>query len=348
MKVEAIACLLDGKVSGDAEKEIAGIAGLDTAGPSDLTFADGARALERAAASGAGCVLIPASGSLPGKTAIAVKHPKLALIRAAEALLKKPCVEAGVHATAIVAKTAELAPNVAVGPHAVIEDGVKIMAGTVVGAGVFLGRGVEIGADCVLHPRVSIYSGVRIGARAVVHSGAVIGADGFGYVFAEGRHHKFPQLGRVIIEDDVEIGANATIDRGALGDTIIGAGTKIDNLVQIAHNVRIGRHAVIAAQTGISGSAVIGDYVVMGGQVGVGDRVKIEAQSVVGAQAGIPSGKIIRRGSAIWGTPARPMTEFKKTHAAIKSLPHLARKLKELQAKAAKLLIAVPLCAMVF
>ncbi len=343
MKVEALARLLDGTLYGDGEKEIAGIAGLESAGPGDLTFADGERALGRAAVSGAGCVLIPASAALPEKTAIAVKHPKLALIRAAEALLPKARVEAGVHATAIVAETARLASDVAVGAHAVIEDGVKIGKGSVVGAGVFLGRGVEVGPDCVLHPHVAIYRGARIGARVVVHSGAVLGADGFGYVFAEGRHHKFPQLGRVVVEDDVEIGANATIDRGALGDTIVGAGSKIDNLVQIAHNVRIGRHAVIAAQTGISGSAVVGDYVVMGGQVGVGDRVKIEAQAVVGAQAGIPSGKIIRRGSAIWGTPARPMAEFKKTYAAIKSLPYLARKLKELQLKAGKLLIALAL-----
>jgi UDP-3-O-[3-hydroxymyristoyl] glucosamine N-acyltransferase len=333
MKVEAIARLLDGKLFGDGEKEISGVAGLENAGPDDLTFADGERALGRAAASHAGCILIAAAAALPGKTAIAVKHPKLALIRAAEALLPKARTEAGVHPTAVIAKTAQLAEDVAVGPHAVIEDGVKVTAGTVLGAGVFLGRGVEVGAGCVLHPRVSIYPGVRLGARVVVHSGAVIGADGFGYVFAEGRHNKFPQLGRVIVEDDVEIGANATIDRGALGDTIVGAGTKIDNLVQIAHNVRIGRHAVIAAQTGISGSAVVGDYVVMGGQVGVGDGVKIETQTVVGAQAGIPSGKIIRRGSAVWGTPARPMAEFKKTHAAIKSLPSLARKVKELQAK---------------
>jgi UDP-3-O-[3-hydroxymyristoyl] glucosamine N-acyltransferase len=333
MKVEAIARLLNGILSGDGEQDIAGIAGLESAGPDDLTFADGERALGRAAASYAGCILIPASAALPGKTSIAVKHPKLALIRAAEALLAKPRIEAGVHPTAVIAKTAQLAPDVAVGPHAVIEDGVTIMARTFVGAGVFLGRGVEIGADCVLHPRVSMYPGVRVGARVVIHSGAVIGADGFGYVFADGRHNKFPQLGCVFIEDDVEIGANATIDRGSLGDTVVGAGTKIDNLVQIAHNVRIGRHTVIAAQTGISGSAAIGDYVVMGGQVGVGDGVKIETQSVVGAQAGIPSGKIIRRGSAVWGTPARPMAEFKKTHAAIKSLPHLARKLKELQTK---------------
>ncbi len=333
MKVAAIALLLDGKLAGDGEKEIAGIAGVESAGPADLTFADGERALNRASASAAGCILIPASAALPGKTAIAVKHPKLALIRAAEALLAKPRVEAGRHTSALIAETAQLASDVAVGPNAVIEERVKVGERTVMGAGVVVGRDVEIGADCILHPRVTIYPRVRIGARVIVHSGTVIGADGFGYVFADGRHHKFPQLGRVIIEDDVEIGANATIDRGSLGDTIIGAGTKIDNLVQIAHNVHIGRHAVIAAQTGISGSTVIGDYVVLGGQVGVGDRVRIETQSVVGAQAGIPSGKIIRRGSAVWGTPARPMAEFKKTHAAIKSLPRLAQKLKELQAK---------------
>ncbi|HEX9445490.1 MAG TPA: UDP-3-O-(3-hydroxymyristoyl)glucosamine N-acyltransferase [Candidatus Binatia bacterium] len=332
MKVEAIARLLDGKLSGDGDREIRGIAGLESAGAGDLTFAEGERALKRAADCSAGCILIPTSAELPGQTTIAVKHPKLALIRAAEVLLAKPAIEPGVHPTAVVSPSARLAPGVSVGAHAVIEDEVSVGDGTAVGAGVFLGRGVEIGANSILHPRVSIYPGARIGSRVAIHSGAVIGADGFGYVFADGRHHKFPQLGRVILEDDVEIGANATIDRGSLGDTIIGQGTKIDNLVQIAHNVRVGRHSVIAAQTGISGSVVIGDYVVLGGQVGVGDRVKIEDQAVIGAQAGIPTGKIVRRGSAMWGTPARPMAEFKKTHAAIKNLPHLARKVKELSA----------------
>jgi UDP-3-O-[3-hydroxymyristoyl] glucosamine N-acyltransferase len=164
----------------------------------------------------------------------------------------------------------------------------------------------------------------------VIHSGAVIGSDGFGYVSADGRHHKFPQLGQVIIEDDVEIGSNTAIDRGSLGNTVIGQGTKIDNLVQIAHNVRIGRHCVIAAQSGISGSVEIGDYVVMGGQVGVGDRARIEDQAVIGAQAGVPTGKVIRRGSAVWGTPARPMPEFKKTYAQLTNLPNLAKKVNEL------------------
>ncbi len=330
MKVEEIARLLNGKVEGDEEKEIRGVAALETAAGGDIGFAEGERALARAAQTSAGCVLVPAGTSLPGHTTIAVKHPKLALIRAAEALLPKTRIDPGVHPTAIVSTSALLAPDVAVGAHAVVEDDVKVGDGTVIGAGVSLGRGVEIGGDCILHPRVTIYSGARIGNRVVIHSGAVIGSDGFGYVFADGRHHKFPQIGRVIIEDDVEIGSNATIDRGSLGNTTIGQGTKIDNLVQIAHNVHIGRHCVIAAQTGISGSVEIGDYVVFGGQVGVGDRVRIEDQSVIGAQAGIPTGKIVRRGSAMWGTPARPMAQFKKTYAALANLPNLAKKVRAL------------------
>jgi UDP-3-O-[3-hydroxymyristoyl] glucosamine N-acyltransferase len=330
MKVEKIARLLGGSLQGDGSREIAGIAALETAGASDLTFAEGERALTRAARLSAGCILVPAKNSLVGQTTIAVKNPKLALIQAAEALLPKERIDPGIHMTAVVSPRALLAAGVSVGAHAVIGDDVSVGDETFIGAGVVLGRGVEIGSRSVLHPRVSVYPGARIGDRVVIHSGAVIGSDGFGYVFADGRHHKFPQLGQVMIEDDVEIGSNTTIDRGSLGNTVIGQGTKIDNLVQIAHNVRIGRHCVIAAQTGISGSVEIGDYVVMGGQVGVGDKVRIEDQAVIGAQAGIPSGKIVRRGSAMWGTPARPMAEFKKTYAQLANLPNLARKVKEL------------------
>jgi UDP-3-O-[3-hydroxymyristoyl] glucosamine N-acyltransferase len=335
MKVEEIARLLDGTLKGDRKREISGIAALESAGPQEVTFAEGARALARAAQTSAGCVLVPAGTSLPGHTTIAVKHPKLALIRAAEALLPKMRIDPGVHVSAVVSPSARLAPDIAVGAHVVVEDDVKVGDGTMIGAGVSLGRGVEIGSNCILHPGVHIYAGVKIGDRVVIHSGAVIGSDGFGYVFAEGRHHKFPQVGRVMIEDDVEIGSNATIDRGSLGNTTIGHGTKIDNLVQIAHNVHIGRHCVIAAQTGISGSVEIGDYVVLGGQVGVGDRVRIETQSVIGAQAGIPTGKIVRRGSAMWGTPARPMAEFKKTYGELTNLPNLAKKVRELDRRTA-------------
>ncbi|HEY2990865.1 MAG TPA: UDP-3-O-(3-hydroxymyristoyl)glucosamine N-acyltransferase [Candidatus Binatia bacterium] len=330
MKVEEIARLLGGSVQGDGSREITGIAALETAGAADLTFADGERAFKRAAQSSAGCILVSVGSALPGQTTIAVKNPKLALIQAAEALLLQKRTEPGIHPTAVVSPSARLAAGVSVGAHSVIGDDATVGEGTSLGAGVVLGCGVQIGLRSVLHPKVSVYPDARIGNRVVIHSGAIIGSDGFGYVFADGRHHKFPQLGQVIIEDDVEIGSNTTIDRGSLGNTIIGQGTKIDNLVQIAHNVRIGRHCVIAAQTGISGSVEVGEYVVMGGQVGVGDKVRIEDQAVIGAQAGIPSGKIVRRGSAMWGTPARPMAEFKKTYAELTNLPNLAKKVKEL------------------
>ena len=195
-----------------------------------------------------------------------------------------------------------------------------------------MGEGVTLGAQCVLHPRVSIYPGIQVGHRVILHAGVVLGSDGFGYLFAEGRHHKFPQLGGLIVEDDVEIGSNTTVDRGSLGTTQIGEGTKIDNLVQVAHNVRIGRHSVIAAQTGISGSTEIGDYVVMGGQVGIGDHARIEDGAVIGGGTGILPGKVIRKGSVMWGTPARPLSEFKRMYANLSRLPTLVQKVKELSA----------------
>lgn len=336
MKVKELARLLGGQLDGDENIEIRGVAGLESAGPSDLTFAEGERAVQSAANSRAGCLLVPAGTTLPDHTVIAVAHPKLALIRAARSLIVPRPHAQGVHTTAVVDPNATLAAGVSVGGHAVIEANVKIGERTFIGSGVSLSADTEIGADCVLYPGVAIYGGARIGDRVVIHSGVIIGSDGFGYVFGEGRHHKFPQLGKVIIEDDVEIGANTTIDRGSLGDTAIGQGTKIDNLVQIAHNVRIGRHCVIAAQTGISGSVEIGNYVVIGGQVGIGDKVRIEDQVVIGAQAGIPTGKTVRKGSRMWGTPARPMAEFKKTYGQLKKLPHLVKKVNELSRRGEK------------
>jgi UDP-3-O-[3-hydroxymyristoyl] glucosamine N-acyltransferase len=330
MKVSEIARLLDTEVQGDASREIRGLASLESAGPYDLTFAEGEREMARAAQSRAGCILVPPGVRLEGQTTLAVGNPKLAFIRAAGALCPAPPAIPGIHPAAVIASDARLAPDASVGPHVVVESDVTVGPGTSLGAGVFLGRGVRVGAGCTLHPRVTVYPGAKIGDRVVLHAGVVIGGDGFGYVFAEGRHHKFPQLGQVVIEDDVEIGCNTTVDRGALETTVIGAGTKIDNLVQVAHNVRIGRHCVIAAQSGISGSSEIGEYVVLGGQVGVADHVRLEDQVVAGAQAGIPTGKIIRKGTTVWGTPARPLTEFKKMYAHMSNLPALARKVKEL------------------
>jgi UDP-3-O-[3-hydroxymyristoyl] glucosamine N-acyltransferase len=330
MKVSEIAELLRGIPAGDAERDILGIAALETAGPAELAYVESPRALGLATASRAGCLLVPEGASLPGQTTIAVRNPKLALIRAAEALHPAFPLPPGVHPSAVVAPDAQLAPDCSVGAHVVIESGVTVGAGTRLSPGVFLGAGVRVGAHCVLHPRVTVYPGAQIGDRVILHSGVVIGSDGFGYVFAEGRQVKFPQLGTIVIEDDVEIGSNSTLDRGSLGSTVIGQGTKIDNLVQIAHNVKIGRHCIIVSQTGISGSSEVGDYVVMAGQVGVGDHAHIEDRVVVGGQAGVLPGKIVRSGSIVWGTPCRPMSEFKKTIARLARLDALAAKVKEL------------------
>ncbi len=321
---------MGGTLEGDGAAEVRGVAALENAGPAHLTYAEGERQLARAAASRAGCILVPEGVRLAGHTTVAVKHPKLAFARAAEALVPAARPAAGIHPTALVSPEARLGEGVSVGPYVVVEAGAKVGPRTMLGAGVVVGREADIGEECVLHARVVLYPGARLGRRVVVHAGAVIGSDGFGYVFAEGKHHKFPQLGGVVIEDDVEIGSNTTVDRGALGTTVIGAGTKIDNLVQVAHNVRVGRHCVIAAQTGISGSVEIGDYVVLAGQVGVADHVKIEERAVVGAQAGIPTGKTIRKGTTVWGTPARPLAEFKKMYAHLSHLPELALYLREM------------------
>jgi UDP-3-O-[3-hydroxymyristoyl] glucosamine N-acyltransferase len=336
MKAKEIAHLLGGKLRGEGDREIRGVAALESAGPDELTFAAGERALALARSSQAGCVLVAEGVSVEGLTTIAVAHPKFAFVRAAE-LLRPPVVPvAGIHPTAVIASNAQLAPDVSVGPHVVIEEGVSVGRGTCLGAGVFLGEGAQVGAECVLHPRVTLYPGARIGNRVILHAGVVVGSDGFGYVFAEGRQHKFPQLGQVIVEDDVEIGANTTLDRGSLGVTVVGQGTKIDNLVQIAHNVKIGRHCVIAAQTGISGSVEIGDYVVMGGQVGIGDHARVEDGAVLGGGAGILPGKIVRKGETVWGSPARPLAEFKRMYAHLSHLPSLAQKVKALSERVLK------------
>lgn len=331
MKVSEIAKFLQGVASGDAGCEITGVAALETAGPTELAYVENPRGLTRAESSKAGCLLVPENASLQGRTLIAVRNPKLALVRAAEALIPNPILPPGIHPTAVVATDAVLAADCSLGPHVVIESRVRVGVGTQLGAGVYLGAGVHVGANCVLHPRVTVYPGAQIGDRVILHSGVVVGSDGFGYVLDEGRHRKFPQLGKIVIEDDVEIGANTTLDRGSLGVTVIGQGTKIDNLVQIAHNVKIGRHCIIVSQTGISGSSEVGDYVVMAGQVGVGDHAHIEDRVVVGGQAGVLPGKIVRAGSIVWGTPCRPMSEFKKTIARLARLDDLAEKVKALE-----------------
>jgi UDP-3-O-[3-hydroxymyristoyl] glucosamine N-acyltransferase len=338
MNADAIAQMVGGKLQGDGSHELRGVAQLEDAASDQLTFADGDRDIDRASASRSGCILVPEGHSLHGRTTIAVINPKLAFIRAAQLLHPLPAPAPGIHPTAVVSPDAFVSEGVSIGPHVVIERDVRIGSGTSLAAGVFVGAGTEIGSGCMLYPGVTVYSGARLGNRVVLHSGVVIGGDGFGYVFADGQHHKFPQIGHVVIRDDVEIGCNTTIDRGSLGTTVIGEGTKIDNLVQIAHNVRIGKHCVIVAQTGISGSTTIGDYVVIAGQAGIGEHARIENRVVVGGQAGILPGKIVREGMVVWGTPARPLAEIKRLHAYIGELPRLVNKVSRLSQHLSKLM----------
>jgi UDP-3-O-[3-hydroxymyristoyl] glucosamine N-acyltransferase len=330
MTADSIAEVVGGKLEGDGSRELRGVARLEQAAGDQLAFAEGHQEVARARSSRAGCVLVPEGTSLPGLTTIAVCSPKLAFIRAAQVLHPTPAPVAGVHPTAIVSTEATLAEGISIGPYVVIERGVRVGQETSVAAGVYLGERSEIGSHCTLYPRVTIYPGARLGDRVVLHAGVVIGGDGFGYVFADGRHQKFPQVGSVVIEDDVEIGSNTTVDRGSLGTTVVGKGTKIDNLVQIAHNVTIGKHCVIVAQTGISGSTTIGDYVVIAGQAGVGEHARIESHAVIGGQAGILPGKIVREGTVVWGTPARPLAEVKRLYAHLGELPRLASKIRQL------------------
>jgi UDP-3-O-[3-hydroxymyristoyl] glucosamine N-acyltransferase len=326
-----LAKYLGAKLHGDGSLAITGVASPESATATDLIYLDAPKFAARIEKSAAKCVLAPPNTRAAGKTILEVADPKFAFAKAAAWLLPHATPKSGIHSTAIVSPTAKIAENVSIGPYAVIEEEAEIGAGTTIGAHAFIGRASQIGANCILQPRVTLYAGARIGNRVEVHSGAVIGSDGFGYVFGEGRYWKFPQVGRIEIADDVEIGANTTIDRGSLETTQIAAGVKIDNLVQVAHNVRIGEHTVIAAQTGISGSSTIGKRAIIGGQVGIADHCKLEDGSIAGAQAGIPTGKTIRSGQTVWGTPARPLEKFKEQYAWFARLPELAERIRKLE-----------------
>jgi UDP-3-O-[3-hydroxymyristoyl] glucosamine N-acyltransferase len=237
------------------------------------------------------------------------------------------------HATAIVAPLARIGKNVSIGPYAVIGEDAHIGDSTQIGSHCVIGAGCWIGEQCRIHPHVTLYANARVGNRVEIHAGAVIGADGFGYVYSDGHYWKFPQVGIVEIADEVEIGANATIDRGSLDDTRIAQGVKLDNLVHVGHNVQIGAHTVIAAQTGISGSSSVGHHVVIGGQVGIADHCTLEDGAIAGAQAGIPTGKTIRAGQTVWGTPAREIGKFKEAYAWYARLPELGARIKDLERK---------------
>jgi UDP-3-O-[3-hydroxymyristoyl] glucosamine N-acyltransferase len=311
--------------------EIEGVASIASANSADIIFLEDAKALESALNSKAAAIILHqdsaklAAQSRDHKPLLVAAHPKLAFARAAALLAVPSARQLGVHATAIVHKNAKIGLGASVGAMATVEDGASVGTRSHIGAGCRIGARVVIGSDCSIAANVTIYSGVTLHDRVIIHAGAVLGSDGFGYVrdTATGKYEKFPQQGRLEIHDDVEIGANCTIDRGALDVTVIGRGSKLDNLVHIGHNVRIGENVVIAAQTGISGSSVIEDEVIIGGQVGIAEHVTIKKGAILGAKCGVPSGKTIQGGGVVyWGIPARPIKQHLKEMAL---LAHMAK-----------------------
>jgi UDP-3-O-[3-hydroxymyristoyl] glucosamine N-acyltransferase len=333
LTAKAVAEAIGARLDGDGGLEIIGVGAPERAGTKDLIYVEAAKHTARAAASAALCVVAGEDIELAGKTVLRSSQAKVAFAKAAALLLGRAPISRGIHSTAIVSPLARVATDVSIGPYAVICEDAHIGSGTQIGAHTVVGAGCWIGENCRIHPRVTMYAGVRMGHRVEIHSGTVIGSDGFGFAFDGERYWKFPQAGIVEIADDVEIGANTTIDRGSLEDTRIAEGVKLDNLVHVGHNVQIGKHTVIAAQTGISGSSTLGHHVVVGGQVGIADHCTLEDGSTAGAQAGIPTGKTIRSGQTVWGTPARPLDKFKEAYVWFARLPELGARVKRLEEK---------------
>jgi UDP-3-O-[3-hydroxymyristoyl] glucosamine N-acyltransferase len=329
MKTREIAELLRGELTGDGEIDISGIAALNAASTGDIAFVEGSVS---DISSNASCLLVPAFPEGSAGACIKVPNPKLAFARIAAVLHPAKKRTAKIHDSAVIAETALIGKDVFIGAFTCVGDRSEIGDRTQLRAGAKVGDGVTIGKDCVLHPNVFVEDGCMLGDGVVLHAGVVLGADGFGYVRDTDGYVKFPQIGTVVIENDVEIGANSCVDRGALGETRIGEGTKIDNLVQIAHNVQIGKRVIIAAQTGISGSTVIEDDCVIGGQVGMGDHARIQSGAVIGSQAGVLPGKIVRAG-VWWGTPVQPLDEYKRQNAHLKGLQRLKADVKEIKNK---------------
>jgi len=316
--------------------EIRRVASLDSADAGDIAYVEDAKFFEAAANSKASCIIVRTDCGLDLPCQLQVKNPKLAFALVAEVLHPPKKRPPEIHSSTVIADTANLALEVFVGAFVCIGENSQIGSGTQIRAGAKIGDNVTIGTDCVIHPNVFIEDGVNIGDRVIIHAGVVIGTDGFGYVRSDMGYHKFPQIGTVVIEDDIEIGANTTIDRGALGRTRIGKGTKLDNMVHVGHNCDIGERVVIAAQTGISGSVTIEDDCVIGGQVGFGDHIHVQSGAVIGSKAGILPGKIVRPG-VWWGIPIQPLDEYKRLNAHLSRVPHLREEVRDLKEKMAQL-----------
>lgn len=331
-----LAGLVGGRVEGDPDREVEAVRSLDAAGPRDLSFLNHPRYREQALASGAGALLVGqdlAAGLPGGRDLLIVADTAFALSRILSLLHAAEAPEPGVHPTAVLEPGASVDPTVWVGPYAVIGAGTVISARAAVHAHVVIGRGCSVGEGAVLHPHAVLYPGTEVGANAIVHAGVVLGADGFGYATSGGVHHKVPQVGRVVVERDVEIGANSAIDRATLGETRIGAGTKIDNLVQVGHNVQTGRHCILCGQAGIAGSTKLGDYVVLAGQAGVSGHIHLgDGAQVAAKSAALTS---VEPRTQVAGIPAVELRRWRRQTVLIARLEEMSRRLRALEKKLA-------------
>ena len=327
--LKELAGIIGGEVEGDGSIVIRGVAGIKEARPGDITFLANPRYERFLEKTRASAVIVPPGTKHSGPALVYSENPYLAFVKAVKFFVPdKDTYPTGIHPTAVIAHDAKIQGSVSIGAYAVIEKGVSIDEGTVVMAGCYVGRESEIGRDCLIYPNVTIREETKIGDRVIIHPGAVIGSDGFGFAKDGEIYRKIPQIGNVIIGDDVEIGANVTIDRATTGSTVIGSGTKIDNLVQIGHNVVIGENCIIVAQVGISGSTEIGRGVSLAGQAGVVGHVRIGDGAVVAAQAGVT--KSVPPGACVSGYPARDHNQAKKIYAGLQKLPELIKKVGEL------------------
>ena len=326
---------LDAKLDGDATRVVTGVAPLETAAATDISFLTDPRYGAIARTSRAGAFIAPVgTRGLPAPV-LECAAPQRALIELLALFYPTPAPKPGIDTHAVVAESASIDASAFVGPLAVVDAEARIAARVCVHALAYVGRGVEIGEDSVIHPHVVLRDGVRLGRRVIVHAGAVLGADGFGYMQEGGRHRKIPQVGGVLVEDDVEIGANTTVDRAMLGATVIRRGSKIDNLVQIAHNVEIGADCIIAAQTGIAGSSRLGHHAFLGGQVGVGDHVTIGDGVLIASQSGAVTD--LPGHAKYGGTWARPLVQSQRIWVAQAELPSMLTRLRKLERRLAEL-----------
>ena len=337
VSIADISALIRGELVGDGNVQIVGCSGIQDAQSGDITFLANLKYLKQAQISKASAIIIPRQMDLLGKTVIKADNPSFAFTQVLNHFIKiKPAIHPkGIHPSALISSKAKVAKTASVGAYAIVESGASIGEGAVIYGHCYIGQGSSVGDGCLVYPHVVVREEVVIGSRVIIHSGAVIGCDGYGYVTVDGKHAKIPQVGTVIIEDDVEIGANVTIDRARFDKTVIGEGTKIDNLVHIAHNVTIGKHCLIVAQVGISGSTQIGNYVVLAGQAGIVGHLTIGDGAVVAAQSGVS--KSIKAGEQVYGYPARPLKQAFKTNAHIQRLDHYVETINNLQKRVADL-----------